>query len=80
MAATLTAISIAVFAAGIVVGMIVVVGISIRREERDSLRTGQTSLTRLAPTQAASGARRLTGLRTRRPPGGPSHGILLHCS
>ena len=57
------------------VGIIVIISISIKREERDSQRTSRVSLTRRTPTQAASGARYLTSLRTGRPPTNPSHGI-----
>ena len=62
MADTLAAIAIVVFAAGIVVGVIVIVSIGIWREERDFLRTGLISMTRRAPSRASGGARSLTGL------------------
>jgi len=62
MADTLAAIAIVVFAAGIVVGVIVIVSIGIWREERDFLRTGLITMTRRAPGPASGGARSLTGL------------------
>ena len=62
MADTLAAIAIVVFAAGIVVGVIVITSIGIRREERDFLRTGLVSMTRRAPGLFSGGARSLTGL------------------
>jgi len=62
MADTLAAIAIVVFAAGIVVGVIVIASIGIRREERDFLRTGLVSMTRRAPGLFSGGARSLTGL------------------
>ncbi|HEY1344211.1 MAG TPA: hypothetical protein VGF54_04355 [Streptosporangiaceae bacterium] len=62
MADTLAAIAIVVFAAGIVVGVIVIVSVGIWREERDFLRTGLISMTRRAPGRASGGARSLTGL------------------
>ena len=62
MADTLAAIAIVVFAAGIVVGVIVIASVGIRREERDFLRTGLVSMTRRAPGLFSGGARSLTGL------------------
>ena len=62
MADTLAVIAIVVFAAGIIVGAIVIVSIGIRREERDFLRTGLISMTRRAPDRVSGGARSLTGL------------------
>ena len=62
MADTLAVIAIVVFAAGIIVGAIVIVSIGIRREERDFLRTGLISMTRRAPDRVSGGARTLTGL------------------
>ena len=62
MADTLAAIAIVVFAAGIVVGVIVIVSIGIWREERNFLRTGLISMTRRAPSRVSDGARSLTGL------------------
>jgi hypothetical protein len=62
MADTLIAIAVAVFAAGIAVGAIVIVCVGIKREERDFLRTGLVSMTRQAPGRFSGGARSLTGL------------------
>jgi len=62
MADTLAAIAIVVFAAGMIVGVIVIVSIGIHREERDFLRTGLISMTRRAPDRVSGGARSLTGL------------------
>ncbi len=54
--------AIAVFLAGVVAGIVVIVSIGIRREERDFLRTGLVSMTRRAPGRASDGARSLTDL------------------
>jgi hypothetical protein len=54
--------AIAVFLAGVVAGIVVIVSIGIRREERDFLRTGLVSMTRRAPGRASDGARSLTSL------------------
>ena len=54
--------AIAVFLAGVVAGIVVMVSIGIRREERDFLRTGLVSMTRRAPDRFSGGARSLTGL------------------
>ena len=54
--------AIAVFLAGVVAGIVVMVSIGIRREERDFLRTGLVSMTRRAPGRASDGARSLTDL------------------
>jgi hypothetical protein len=54
--------AIAVFLAGVVAGIVVIVSIGIRREERDFLRTGLVSMTRRAPDRFSGGARSLTGL------------------
>ena len=62
MADTLAAIAIVVFTAGIIVGVIVIVSLGIRREERDFLKTGLISMTRRAPDRVSGGARSLTGL------------------
>ena len=62
MADTLAAIAIVVFVAGIIVGVIVIVSLGIKREERDFLRTGLISMTRRAPDRVSSGAGSLTGL------------------
>ena len=62
MADVVITIAIAVFLAGIVMGVIVVVCVGIRQEERDFLRTGLVSMTRRAPGLFSDGARSLTGL------------------
>jgi hypothetical protein len=54
--------AVAVFLAGVVAGIVVIVSIGIRREERDFLRTGLVSMTRRAPGRASDGARSLTDL------------------
>jgi len=51
-----------IFAIGVVAGVIIIVSLGIRREERDFLRTGLISMTRRAPDRVSSGARSLTGL------------------
>lgn len=58
-------IAIAIFGAGVVVGVIVIVSVGIRREEKDFLRTGLVSLTRQAPGRISQGARGLNGLYVR---------------
>ena len=58
MADTLAAIAIVVFTAGIIVGVIVIVSLGIRREERDFLRTGLISMTRRAPDRVSGGSSR----------------------
>ena len=55
-------IAVAVFLAGIVMGVIVVVCVGIRQEERDFQRTGLVSMTRRAPGLFSGGARSLMGL------------------
>jgi hypothetical protein len=67
MAGTIIVIAIAIFAAGISVGAIVVVTVGIRREERDFARSGLVSLTRQAPGQASQAGRLATGLYVRQP-------------
>jgi len=62
MADVVITIAIAVFLAGIVMGVIVVVCVGIRQEERDFLRTGLVSMTRRAPGLFSDGARSLMGL------------------
>jgi hypothetical protein len=51
-----------IFTIGVVAGVIVIVSLGIRREERDFLRTGLISMTRRAPDRVSGGARSLTGL------------------
>ncbi len=51
-----------IFIAGIVAGVIAVVTIGVRREERDFARTGRVSLTRQAPGRASLAGRLVTGL------------------
>ena len=62
MADVVITIALVVFLAGIVMGVIVVVCVGIRQEERDFLRTGLVSMTRRAPGLFSGGARYLTGL------------------
>ena len=57
--------AIAIFALGVVSGLVVIVCIGIYREERDFRRTGLVSITRLAPGRVSQGTRALTGLFTR---------------
>ena len=52
----------AVFLAGIVMGVVVIVCIGIRQEERDFVRTGLVSMTRRSPGLFSGGARSLMGL------------------
>ncbi len=62
MADMVITIAVAVFLAGIVVGVIIIVCVGIRQEERDFLRTGLVSMTRRAPGLFSGGARSLMGL------------------
>ena len=62
MADMVITIAAAVFLAGIVMGVVIIVCVGIRREERDFLRTGLVSMTRRAPGLFSGGARSLTGL------------------
>jgi hypothetical protein len=62
MADVVITIALAVFLAGIVTGVTVVVCVGIRQEERDFLRTGLISMTRRAPGLFSGGARSLMGL------------------
>jgi len=62
MADMVITIAIAVFLAGLVMGVIIIVCVGIRREERDFLRTGLVSMTRRAPGLFSDGARSLMGL------------------
>ena len=64
MADAIIVIAVAIFAAGIAVGVIVIVSMGIRREERDFLRTGRVSLTGQAPGRISHGARRVQGVYT----------------
>lgn len=66
MADAVIAIAVAIFVAGVAVGVIVLVSIGIQREERDFLRTGRVSLTRRAPGRVSHGARSLNGVYVRR--------------
>jgi hypothetical protein len=62
MTGTVAAITIAIFTIGIVAGVITIVSIGIKREERNFRRTGRISMTRLATDRVSVGARSLTGL------------------
>jgi len=62
MADAVITLALVVFLAGIVMGVIVIVCVGIRQEERDFLRTGLVSMTRRAPGLFSGGARSLTGL------------------
>jgi len=59
MAAAIVVISAGIFVVGIMVGIIAIVSLGVRREERDF------SLTREAPDQLTRGARAMTGLWVR---------------
>ena len=62
MADMVITIAAAVFLAGIVMGVVIIVCVGIRHEERDFRRTGLVSMTRRAPGLFSGGARSLTGL------------------
>jgi hypothetical protein len=62
MADMVITIAVAVFLAGIVMGVIIIVCVGIRQEERDFLRTGLVSMTHRAPGLFSGGARSLMGL------------------
>jgi hypothetical protein len=65
MADTLAAIAAGIFAAGVAAGIVAIVSIGIKREEREFVRTGLTRLTRPASGPVSDGARALTGLYVR---------------
>lgn len=81
MAGAIIVIAAAIFAAGVAVGVIVIVSAGIRREERDFSATGRVSLTRPAPARTSNGARSIVGLHVRQPadasPGPPARQELL---
>jgi hypothetical protein len=54
-----------IFAIGVVAGIVLIVSVGIRREERVFHKTGQVSMTHLAPDQVSQGARGLVGLTVR---------------
>jgi hypothetical protein len=62
MGATIVIVGAAIFAIGVVFGIVFLASVGIQREERDFLRTGLISMTRRAPGRASGGARSLTGL------------------
>ena len=62
MGATIVIVAAAIFAIGVVFGVVFIASVGIQREERDFLRTGLISMTRRAPGRASGGARSLTGL------------------
>ena len=62
MADMVITIAAAVFLAGIIMGVVIIVCVGIRQEERDFLRTGLVSMTRRAPGLFSGGARSLMGL------------------
>ncbi|MBO0776507.1 MAG: hypothetical protein J2P34_09345 [Actinobacteria bacterium] len=65
MAGAVIIIALAIFAAGVAAGAVVIVSMGIRREERDFSRTGLLSLTGRAPDQASQAGRLATGLYVR---------------
>ena len=65
MAGAIIVIAAAIFAAGVAVGVIVIVSLGIRREERDFSVTGRVSLIRQAPGRTSHGARSIVGLHVR---------------
>ena len=65
MADAIIAIAVAIFVAGVAVGVIVIVSMGIRKEEQDFLRTGRISLTRQAPGRVSHGARLVHGVYVR---------------
>lgn len=67
MTGAIIVIAAAVFAAGVAVGVIILVSLGIRREERDFSATGTVSLTRQAPGRSSHGARSIVGLYVRQP-------------
>ena len=62
MGATIVIVAAAIFAIGVVFGIVFISSVGIQREERDFLRTGLISMTRRAPDRVSGGARSLTGL------------------
>jgi hypothetical protein len=55
MADTLAAIAVGIFAAGVAAGIVAIVSIGIKREEREFVRTGLIGLTRRAPGPVSDG-------------------------
>jgi hypothetical protein len=62
MADMVITIAVAVFLAGIVMGVVIIVCVGIRQEERDFVRTGLVSMTRRSQGPFSGGARSLMGL------------------
>ncbi len=62
MGATIVIVGAAIFAIGVVFGIVFIASVGIKREERDFLRSGLISMTRRAPDGVSGGARSLTGL------------------
>lgn len=69
MAGAIIVLAAAIFAAGVSVGVIVIVSIGIRREERDFSLTGRVSLTRPAPGRISHGSRSILGVHVRQEDG-----------
>jgi len=67
----------AIFAAGIAVGVILIISIGIRREERDFSMTGRVSVTRPAPGRVSHGARSIVGLYVRDRDGAQARAALV---
>lgn len=66
MGATIVIVGAAIFAIGVVFGIVFIASVGIQREERDFRRTGRITMTGLAPDRFSHGTRGLVGLSVRR--------------
>jgi hypothetical protein len=66
MGATIVIVGAAIFAVGVVFGIVFIASVGIQREERDFRRTGRITMTGLAPDRFSQGTRGLVGLSVRR--------------
>jgi hypothetical protein len=66
MGATIVIVGAAIFAIGVVFGIVFIASVGIQREERDFRRTGRITMTGLAPDRFSQGTRGLVGLSVRR--------------
>jgi hypothetical protein len=62
MDAAVVIVAAAIFAIGVVAGVVFIASVGIQREERDFLRTGQISVIGRAPDRVSYGTRSLVGL------------------
>ena len=65
MGATVVIVGAAIFAIGVVFGIIFIASVGIQREERDFRRSGRITMTGQAPDRFSRGTRGLVGLSVR---------------